>query len=897
MNDTKAIPKHYVPKQVEEKWYSYWEKHGFFYSDVNWNQKRYTVVMPPPNVTGVLHMGHMLNNTIQDVLVRFHRMRGYNACWVPGTDHASIATEAKVVAMLQEKGIDKWQLSREAFLQYAWEWTEKYGGIILKQLRRLGVSCDWRRTKFTMEPRLYDSVIYVFCELYRRGLIYRGKRMIHWDPVGKTALSDEEVIYKETAGKLYYLRYYAAEHPESYLLIATTRPETILADTAIAIHPEDDRYQHWIGKKVLVPIVNRPVPVIADTYVDREFGTGVLKVTPGHDPNDYEIGLRHQLPILEILDESGRLKTTHLEKEANPFDGMDRFEARTAIVQVLQERGLLEKTEAITHQVGYSERTDAVVEPRLSEQWFLKMKPLAEQALQAVLEPEKEGIRLIPERFINTYRHWMENIKDWCISRQLWWGHRIPAYYLPDGQIVVAETLEKAYEEAKRLGFNGDISELKQDEDVLDTWFSSWLWPLSVFDGILDPDNEEFRYYYPTDDLVTAPEILFFWVARMIMAGYAFAGKAPFRNVYLHGIVRDKKRRKMSKSLGNSPDPIDLMDQYGADGVRMGILLASPAGNDLLFDEKLCEQGQHFCNKLWNATRLLLLLKDTMQPNAEITPNQSLAMEWMANRIHQGYETYLHLIQTYRFSECLKFLYSLIWDDFCSWYLELIKPEKDLPIASQVWNTSCIFMEQLVTMLHPFMPFVTEEIWQHLRPRKPGDSIMIQRLPDTTSPYDPSILKAMEEVRTIVRKLRAFEQMISLSKNQHYDLVMNKDQSTFWYRYGSILLSFTGARQILEANPDDTDFLPFLAETKSIAIKVASLPVNWKQYEEKLRKELEYQEGYLAIVEKKLNDPQFVQNAPIHVVNEEQQKREAILRRIEELKESLTNLKIDHDKT
>jgi valyl-tRNA synthetase len=689
------LPTKYDPLQTEDKWYAYWLKNRYFHSQPD-QRPPYTIVIPPPNVTGVLHMGHILNNTIQDIIIRRARMKGYNACWVPGTDHASIATEAKVVAKLKSEGIDKKDLSRDEFLNHAWEWKEKHGGIILEQLKKLGASCDWDRTCFTMDEALYESVINVFVDLYEKGLIYRGVRMVNWDPKALTAVSDEEVIYKEVDSKLYYVRY-PVEGSEEFITIATTRPETILGDTAVCVHPEDERYTHLKGKRALIPLINRSVPVIFDEYVDREFGTGALKVTPAHDINDYNLGLKHKLQSIDIFNDNGTLN-----ERAELFIGEDRFAVREKISAWLEEKGFLVKTEKLINKVGFSERTDAVIEPKLSLQWFMKMESLAKPALDVVLN---EDIVFYPPKFVNTYRHWMENVKDWCISRQLWWGQRIPAFYTEDGSVFVAKTRTEALEKARQSGLDLSENELRQDEDVLDTWFSSWLWPISVFDGIRNPDNDDIKYYYPTKDLVTAPEILFFWVARMIIAGLEYRNQIPFKNVYLTGIVRDKLGRKMSKQLGNSPDPIDLMNKYGADGVRMGMLLASPAGNDLPFDESQCEQGRNFSNKIWNAFRLIKGWE--CDANAEQPESSRVSVEWFSQRMQQAINELNDHFEKYRMSDAILCVYTLIWDDFCSWYLEMIKPPYQKPIDKKTLDATIGFFEQLMHILHPFMPFIT----------------------------------------------------------------------------------------------------------------------------------------------------------------------------------------------
>ncbi|HSV89153.1 MAG TPA: valine--tRNA ligase, partial [Bacteroidales bacterium] len=699
------IPKQYLPKVAEEKWYNWWHDKGYFNS-VPDEREPYTIVIPPPNVTGVLHMGHMLNNTLQDVLARRARMRGFNTCWLPGTDHASIATEAKVVSKLKDEGIEKKELSRDDFLKHAWDWKEKHGGIILEQLKKLGASCDWNRTRFTMDPSLSDSVTAVFVDLYRKGLIYRGVRMVNWDPKALTAVSDEEVIYKEVESKFYYLRYKLDGQENEYVTIATTRPETILGDTAVCVHPEDERYKHLKGRKVLVPLINRSIPVIYDDYVDRELGTGALKVTPAHDVNDYNLGIKHKLPSIDIFNPNGTLN-----EKAQIYLGEDRFVVREKIARELEEKGHLVKTEVIVNNVGFSERTDEAIEPKLSMQWFIKMEPLAKPALEVVMN---DTIRFHPAKFKNTYRHWMENVRDWCISRQLWWGHRIPAWYLPDGNIVVAHNAGEALKLAKN-NYNQALQEtdITQDEDVLDTWFSSWLWPVSVFDGILDPENRDIKYYYPTNDLVTAPEILFFWVARMIMAGLEFRKEVPFRNVYLTGIVRDKLGRKMSKSLGNSPDPLELIQKYGADGVRVGMLFSSPAGNDLLFDESLCEQGRNFSNKIWNAFRLTQTW--TVDTITEQPQTARAAILWFEATLDQTINMINDHFDKFRIADALLSIYKLIWDDFCSWYLEMVKPAYLQPIDTITLKATIDFFDQLLRLLHPFMPFISEEIFQRLR--------------------------------------------------------------------------------------------------------------------------------------------------------------------------------------
>ena len=733
----------YNPADVEEKWYAYWLKNGLFKSKPD-GREPYTVVIPPPNVTGILHMGHMLNNTIQDILVRRARMEGKNACWVPGTDHASIATEAKVVNKLAAQGIKKSDLTREEFLKYAWEWKEEHGGIILKQLQKLGASCDWDRTAFTMDEVRSKSVLKVFVDLYNKGLIYRGVRMVNWDPKALTALSDEEVIYKEEHSKLYYLRYYI-EGEDKYIIVATTRPETILGDTAVCVNPNDPRYTYLKGKKVIVPLVNRAVPIIMDDYVDIEFGTGCLKVTPAHDVNDYMLGEKYNLPTIDIFNDNGTIS-----EAGGLYIGMDRFDVRKQIAKDLQAAGLLEKVEDYNNKVGFSERTNVVIEPKLSMQWFVKMDKLAEPALKAVMN---DDIKFHPDKFKNTYRHWMENIKDWCISRQLWWGHRIPAYYLPQGGFVVAETPEEALKLAREK--SGDdslqLSDLRQDEDCLDTWFSSWLWPISLFDGINNPGNEEINYYYPTSDLVTGPDIIFFWVARMIMAGYEYTGEKPFKNVYFTGIVRDKIGRKMSKSLGNSPDALELIKTYGADGVRMGLMLAAPAGNDILYDDALCEQGRNFNNKIWNAFRLVKGW--SVDESLEQPQTAQIAVKWFDAQLSRTLAEVKDLFGKYRLSEALMAVYRLFWDEFSSWYLEMIKPGYQQPIDRATYDATLTYFDALLRMLHPFMPFITEELWQHLYERKEGESIMYARMPEA-HPVDDTIIDRFETTKQIVAGVR-----------------------------------------------------------------------------------------------------------------------------------------------
>lgn len=845
----------YRPQDIEAHWRAAWATYRL-YQSIPDARPPYTLVMPPPNVTGVLHMGHVLNNTLQDVLARYHRLKGYNVCWVPGTDHASIATEAKVVQRLKAQGIDKRTLGREAFLQEAWKWTEEHGGIIVEQLKTLGVSADWSRYRFTLDPPLYRAVLKAFVRLYEEGLIYRGKRMIHWDPVALTALSDEEVIYKEHEAQLIYARY-LSENGE-YLVIATVRPETLLADVAVAVHPEDERYRAWIGRRVRVPLTDRWVPVIADEVVDPTFGTGCLKVTPAHDPKDYEIGLRHNLPIIDIF-----TPTAHLNELAGPFAGLSREEARSRITQVLSEAGLLEKIEPYRHSVGHSERTDAVVEPRLSEQWFVRMKPLAELALGAV---EKGEIRLVPERFLATYRHWLEEVKDWCISRQLWWGHRIPAWYAPDGTVFVALTEEEAHQKAQAAGYNP--ATLRQDEDVLDTWFSSWLWPLSVFDFFENPTNEDFRYYYPTQVLVTAPEILFFWVARMIMAGYYFAGKKPFSVVYLHGIVRDKLRRKMSKSLGNSPDPLDLIATYGADAVRLGVLMSAPAGNDLLFDEALCENGKNFCNKLWNSFRLLHLWREKAEDTVP-TPLQESAYTWFSLRLRYLQAEIETLLQEYRFYEAVHTLYRTTWEDFCSWYLEALKPAPPRALLPKVEAQAL----HLLTLLHPFVPFITEELWHQLTGRPDSESLSLTTLPQSQplSPEEKAHLEAIAYIQEVVTRLRGLRQTFELKEDLRLHI-----QTTRSDYLQPLLPWLTHFLPIAHLQITDKLYpgpaLRMVFRSEVFFIEAQGDASTWRQMREKLQKDLLHAENFLRQIESKLNNSAFLQKAAPEVVEREKKK-------------------------
>lgn len=866
----------YNPADVEEKWYAYWLKNGLFKSKPD-GREPYTVVIPPPNVTGILHMGHMLNNTIQDILVRRARMEGKNACWVPGTDHASIATEAKVVNKLAAQGIKKSDLSREEFLKYAWEWKKEHGGIILKQLQKLGASCDWDRTAFTMDEIRSESVLKVFVDLYNKGLIYRGVRMVNWDPKALTALSDEEVIYKDEHSKLYYLRYFI-EGEDKYIIVATTRPETILGDTAVCVNPNDPRYSFLKGKKVIIPLVNRVVPIIMDDYVDIEFGTGCLKVTPAHDVNDYMLGEKYNLPSIDIFNDNGTIS-----EAGGLYVGMDRFDVRKQIAKDLQEAGLLEKVEDYDNKVGYSERTNVVIEPKLSMQWFVKMDKLAAPALDAVM---KDEIKFHPDKFKNIYRHWMENIKDWCISRQLWWGHRIPAYYLPQGGFVVAATPEEALKLAREKSGKADLqmSDLRQDEDCLDTWFSSWLWPISLFDGINNPGNEEINYYYPTTDLVTAPDIIFFWVARMIMAGYEYEHKLPFRNVYFTGIVRDKIGRKMSKSLGNSPDALELIKTYGADGVRMGLMLAAPAGNDILYDDALCEQGRNFNNKIWNAFRLVKGWNvDETLPQPQTA---AIAVEWFDAQLNRTLEEVKDLFGKYRLSEALMAIYKLFWDEFSSWYLEMVKPAYQQPIDRKTYDATLRYFDALLRMLHPFMPFITEELWQHLYDRKEGESIMTARMPEP-QPVDMEIINRFETTKLVVAGIRT----IRLQKG-----IANKEQLTLQiigahdHSNDCILTKMTNLATIETIEEKDPAAASFRVHATEYAIPLSNA-IDIEAELKKLEAELKYAQGFLKTVMGKLGNERFVQNAPEAVVAMERKKKADAEEKIKSLEESIAALK------
>ncbi len=872
------IPSKYDPKLTEEKWYTYWLKNGFFRS-VPDDRDPYTIVMPPPNVTGVLHMGHMLNNTIQDILVRRARMKGKNALWVPGTDHASIATEARVVAKLKSEGIDKSKLTRDEFLKHAWEWKEKHGGIILEQLKKLGASCDWERTRFTMDPDLSQSVINVFIDLYNKRLIYRGVRMVNWDPRAKTAVSDEEVVHKEVSSKLYYVRYPVAGEND-YVTIATTRPETILGDTAVCVNPGDKRYKHLKGKKVIVPLVNRTVPVIQDDYVDMEFGTGCLKITPAHDENDYNIGIKHNLRSIDIFNDDGTLN-----ENARVFIGTDRFEARELAVKQLKEEGALVKAEDYVNKVGYSERTDVVIEPRLSMQWFLKMKKLAGPAMENVMN---DNIKIHPAKYKNMYRHWMENVRDWCISRQLWWGHRIPAYYLPGGNdFVVAGTPETALILAREKTGNSELqlSELRQDEDVLDTWFSSWLWPMSVFDIVPELSNDDISHYYPTDDLVTAPEILFFWVARMIIAGYEYKGKEPFKNVYLTGIVRDSKRRKMSKSLGNSPDPLELITKYSADGVRVGMLLCSPAGNDLLFDESLPEQGRNFANKIWNAFRLVTSWKaDDSIPQPD---HAKAVIEWFNHRLNAAVNEMNKQFDNYRISDALMNIYRLFWEEFSSWYLEAVKPAYKKPIDTETLNATRQFFDKLLHLLHPFMPFITEEIWQYLEERPQGSSLMVSPLP-VAGHYDNNLItgfEAVKEVVSFVRNTRA-ENQIPNREKLHLMVRSSEHRTDF----DPVLIRLANLNDVEIADEKPGNAVSFITRTEEYYLPLGD-QVDQTGELEKLGKELEYARGFLKSVMKKLENERFVNNAPEKVVEIEKQKRTDAENKIRAIEERIAHIR------
>jgi valyl-tRNA synthetase len=872
------IPSKFDAVERETHWYNYWMQNGFFNSDPD-NREPYTIVIPPPNVTGVLHMGHMLNNTIQDILIRRARMLGRNALWVPGIDHASIATEARVVAKLASEGIKKSDISREDFLKYAWEWKEKHGGIILEQLKKLGASCDWRRTRFTMDERMSESVIKVFVDLYRKGHIYRGVRMVNWDPQAMTAVSDEEVNFKEVKSKLYFVKYKIVGE-DNFVTVATTRPETILGDTGLCVHPEDERYAKLKGKKVLVPLINREIPVIFDSYVDREFGTGALKITPAHDLADYELGLKYHLDAIDIFNDDGTLN-----EKAQLFVGTDRFKARELVHKRLKEEGLLADIKDYDNKLGFSERTNAVIEPRLSVQWFVRMKEISLPAYNNVMN---DNIKLYPSKYKNSYRHWMENVKDWCISRQLWWGHRIPAYYLPNNEFVVAETPEEALKEAriKLQQPNLQLNDLKQDEDVLDTWFSSWLWPISVFDGIRNPNNKDMQYYYPTNDLITAPEIIFFWVARMIIAGYEYQGEKPFTNVYFTGIVRDKLHRKMSKSLGNSPDPLDLIEKYTADGVRIGMLLCSPAGNDLLFDESLTEQGRNFSNKIWNAFRLL---KGWSIDDARPQPDHSKkAVEVFTARLDQTLSEINDHYEKYRLSEALMAVYKLFWDDFASWYLEIIKPEFQKPIDRTTYAATVDFFDKLLKILHPFMPFITEELWHMMDERKQGESIMMASMPMAMN-LNNSILADFELVKDTITSIRSVRTDKNISPREPMNLFYKSMQPPFSGEFMSIVIKLANILKISPVSVKVDDAATFIIKATEFYIPIGNL-INTEEEIKKLNTDLEYARGFLQAVEKKLSNERFVQNAPTKVLELEQQKKADAESKIKILVERIASL-------
>lgn len=869
------IESKYNPAIVEDKWYSAWLENKCFSSKPD-NRKAFTIVIPPPNVTGVLHMGHMLNNTIQDVLVRRARMKGFNACWVPGTDHASIATEAKVVAKLKEEGIDKKDLSREEFLSHAWQWKEKHGGIILEQLKKLGASCDWDRTRFTMEEALYESVIKVFVDLYDKGLIYRGVRMVNWDPAALTALSDEEVIFKEQNSKLYYLKY-KIEDSDEYLIVATTRPETILGDTAVCVHPEDERYSHLKGKKVIIPIVGRSIPIIFDEYVDREFGTGALKITPAHDINDYNLGIKHKLDSIDIFNDNGTLN-----ENGKQYAGLDRFDCRKKIAKDLEAAELMFKVEDYNNKVGCSERTGVVIEPKLSLQWFLKMEELAKPALEVVMN---DTIKFHPSKFKNTYRHWMENVKDWCISRQLWWGQRIPAYHLPNREFVVAVSAEEALKKAQELypTENYTLNDLKQDEDVLDTWFSSWLWPMSVFDGIRNPNNEEINYYYPTNDLVTAPEIIFFWISRMIIAGLEYKKDVPFKNVYFTGIVRDKLGRKMSKSFGNSPDPIKLIEKYGADGVRMGMLLASPAGNDLPFDESYCEQGRNFSNKIWNALRLIKSwnVEDIEQPKSS-----ALAIEWFKEKMNKTLADLEDDFSKYRLSESLMNVYKFVWDDLCSWYLEIIKPAYQAPIDRKTFEATLDIFENVMKILHPFMPFVSEEVYHIIKERTENEFIMQAQLP-AIKDINTTLLNEFEFIEEFITAIRSVRNEKNIAQKVALKVFFTKsEEASIIEKYSDIVCKLCNLDTLSSCEEKVEKAIAKMVRTLEFFVPLTD-NVNKEEEIKKIKADIEYYEGFKNSVMKKLSNENFVSKAPEQVVAMERKKLSDAEQKIETLNEQL----------
>lgn len=885
------LNKTYESTQVENKWYQHWLERGYFKSQPD-GRPSYTITIPPPNVTGVLHMGHMLNNTIQDILIRTARQKGFNACWVPGTDHASIATEAKVVRMLREQGIKKSDLSREGFLEHAFEWKEKYGGIILEQLKQLGASCDWERTSFTMDPKYYEAVIKVFVDLYNKGYLYRGLRMINWDVEAKTALSNEEVIYNEAGeqSNLYSVRYKIEGTEDEYITIATTRPETIFADTAIAVNPEDERYLHLKGKFAIVPFVNRRIPVIFDEYVEKDFGTGCLKVTPAHDPNDYELGQKHNLEVIDMFNDDG---TANEKVGVEAYIGMDRFILRKKFVKELEAEGFLVKTETISNKVGRSERTNTVVEPKLSLQWFLDMQKISGKALEVV---ENDKVQLLPSKFKNTYRHWMENVRDWCVSRQLWWGHRIPAYYLPDGSYVVAVSAEEALKQAQQKDASLTAADLRQDEDVLDTWASSWLWPLQVFGGFDEAFDEatgkidfskcpELRYYYPTQVLVTAPEILFFWVARMIMAGMEYTGEIPFKTVYLTGIVRDKQGRKMSKSLGNSPDPLDLIRDYGADGVRFGMMSSAPAGNDILYDDKMVEQGRNFCNKLWNALRLLKGLEVKSGDDASLAP----VFDWMDSRIAQVTTELDRLVSEYRLSEAQKLLYNFIWDDFCSWYLEWIKPPFGEPVSEGVLNKTIGYFEQAMILLHPFMPFITEEIWHSIQERKDGDDIFLQAYP-IAGAINTAAVKNGEQLKEFISTIRNARAKAQLSPKEAAKVNICTDNTQVYESFRNLIQAKANVSEMIFGEPTSTqNLMTELVGVDKIFIDLG-LTIDTEAERTKIEEEIKYYQGFITSVEKKLSNERFVQNANPDVVEKERQKLADGQQKLKNLQESLAAL-------
>jgi len=873
------IPTKYNPSNVEDKWYEYWMKNRYFHSQPD-EREAYTIVIPPPNVTGVLHMGHMLNNTLQDVLIRRARMQGKNACWVPGTDHASIATEAKVVKKLQDEGISKDDITREEFLKHAWDWTHKHGGIILEQLKKLGASCDWDRTKFTLDDDMYESVIKVFVDLYNKGKIYRGYRMVNWDPAAKTTVSDEEVNYSDEQGHLYYLNYPIVGEEGAFIQIATTRPETILGDTAIAVSPENENYKKFIGKKAIVPIAGREIPIIADDYVDPEFGTGALKITPAHDPNDKEIGERHHLEIIDIFNEDATLNEFGLH-----YQGKDRDVVKKEIVTELKEKGFLDKIEAHTHRVGRSERTNAVIEPRLSRQWFLKMKELAQPAIDAV---RNEKVKLIPKKFENTYFHWMDNVRDWNISRQLWWGHRIPAYFYGEGEndFVVAENIETALQLAKKQsGRDLQISDIKQDEDALDTWFSSWLWPISVFDGIRNPDNEDFKYYYPTNDLVTAPEILFFWVARMIIAGYEFEGKKPFQNVYLTGIVRDKLGRKMSKSLGNSPDPIKMMEEHGADAVRVGMLLTSPAGNDLPFDMDLVMQGRNFANKIWNGFRLLKSWE--IDPNKSQPAYAATAVKWYRNKFNQSLAGIEDDFSKYRISNALMRIYKLVWDDYSSWFLEMVKPPFGEKIDAKTYNEVIEILEDNLKVLHPFMPFITEEIWQYIQERAPEQAMIVSAYPEQQD-FDNTYIEQMAQIQEVISNIRKLRTEKNIPMKEALDVfVLEKQSLNADFQHIVKKLANVNKIETVDAGVDSA--VSFRVGHNEYFVPLDGF-VDAEEEKNKLQEELDYLKGFLKSVQKKLSNERFVNNAPEKVVAIERKKEADALSKITMISKRLENI-------